>query len=105
MNDGPGAHRAGLLGDVEVAVRQTPVTEGALGLGECQHFRMGGGVFQRLHLIPGASDDLSLVNNDRTDGHLIEPGSLACLTQRLPHKMFIGVQKQRVSVKHGAMVG
>lgn len=87
VDDGAGAHGTGLLGDVEIAVFQTPVAHMALRLGEGEHFGVRGGVLERLHLIPGTGNDAAFMHDDGSDGHFVLFGGLGGLTQRLAHKM------------------
>lgn len=91
MDDGTCAHGAGFLGDVEVAVSQAPVAKAALSLSEGEHFGVGGGVFEGFHLVPGAGDDLAVVNDDGTDGHFVLGASTAGLAEGLAHE--VGVAK------------
>jgi len=56
--EGAGAHGAGFFGDVEGAAGEAPVAEGVGGLGDGEHFGVGGGVFEEFDLVVGAGDDL-----------------------------------------------
>jgi hypothetical protein len=77
VNDRSGAHRAGFLGDVKIAVDQAPIVDRAFGLGDSQHLGVGGGISEGFDLVPGARDDLSFPNDDRSDRYLILAKSLA----------------------------
>ena len=92
MDDGPGAHRARLLGHVERAFFQPPVAERFLRRGEREHFRVGGGVLEGFHLVPRAGDDPALADDHGTDRHLAGGIGLAGLTQRLAHEIGVAVQ-------------
>ncbi len=74
VDNGAGAHGAGFLGDIKIAVCQAPVFHGAFGLGEREHFRVGGGVFEGLNLVPCPADDVAFPDNDGTDGNFVEAG-------------------------------
>jgi hypothetical protein len=65
------AHRAGFLGDVERAVRQAPIPHGLLGLGQRQHFGVGGGVLEQFHLVEGPGDDASFAHDYRAHRNLL----------------------------------
>src|SRR5213595_1243919 len=53
------AHRAWLLGHVEIAVNQSPIANSCLSLRQRQHFRMRRSVLEQLHLIMGAANNFS----------------------------------------------
>lgn len=89
VHDGTGAHGARLLGDVEIAIVEPPVPEGALGLGEREHFGMGGGVLERLDLVPSAANDIALMHDHGADGHFVLFRGLAGLPQRFAHEMLV----------------
>ena len=57
MDDCPGAHGAGFLGNVKSAAGEAPIAHRGLGGSQGDHLGMGGGVFEQFHLIPGAGDD------------------------------------------------
>ncbi len=86
VDDGPGAHGARFFGDEKVAIGQAPVADRFLGLCQCEHLRMGGGVAQGLDLVVGAGEDAALPHDHRTDGHLPGEVGLLRLTQRLAHQ-------------------
>ena len=50
---GPGAHGAGFLCDVDGGSGQAPVAEFRSGLGEGEHFGVGGGIFRALDGVVG----------------------------------------------------
>lgn len=86
VDDRTGTHRAGLLGDVEGAFFQPPVAEAVLGGGEGEHFRVGGGVLQRFHLIPGTGDDFPFPHDHAADRDLGGGIGLPRLPQGLAHE-------------------
>lgn len=86
VDDGPGAHGTGLLGHIEVAVRETPVAHGFLGLAEGDHFRMGGGIAQCLHLVVRPGNDFSATDHDGPDRHLARLKGPLGLTKSLLHE-------------------
>ena len=87
VHDGSGAHGAGLFGDVEIAISEPPIADGALGLGESQHLGVRGGILEGLDLVPGSRDDGSLMHDDGSDGHFMLPGGFAGLPQGFPHEI------------------
>ena len=89
MHDRPGAHGAGLFGDVKVTIGETPVSLGLLSLGEGEHLGMGGRVPEGLDLVVGARDDPAFLNDDGSDGHFLREISFLSLTQRLAHHEYI----------------
>ena len=89
VDDGPGAHGARFLGHVERAIGEPPIAGGNLGLGDGQHFGVGGGVLEGLNLIGGAGDDALVPDDDAPDRDFvvgIRPGGL---TQSLTHEEFV----------------
>jgi len=76
VNDRACAHRAWLLGHVQIAIGQSPVTHPCFSLRQCQHFRMRGGVLEQLDLIMSARDNFARANNNSTDRHFV---GFACL--------------------------
>ena len=61
----------------------------ALGLGEGQHFCVGGGVFEGFNLVPGTGDDVVLTHDDRANGDFILGGGAPGLSQSLAHEMIV----------------
>ena len=97
MNDSAGAHRAGLFRHIKIAFVETPVAQGTLRLGNGEHLRMGGSVFQGLNLIPGTRDYSRLINNDRPDGHFFLRLGLSSLAQSFPHEVIVTRKIQHFS--------
>ena len=58
MDDGSGAHGAGLQRDVELAAAEPVVAQRARGLAQGHDLRVGRGVAGGDHLVPAASHDL-----------------------------------------------
>lgn len=92
MQDRARAHRARFLGYIEIAVAQTPITEGSLGLGESQHLGMGSGILERLHLVVGPGNDASLLHDDRPHRNLLAEVGLLRLAERLTHHEGVALQ-------------
>lgn len=92
VNQRPGAHRAGFLRHVEIAIGEPPVVDDALRLSNREHLRVGRGVFQRLHLIRRPRDDATFAHDHRTDGHFVRLVSPHRLTQRFAHKINVARQ-------------
>jgi len=104
VDDGSGAHGAGFFGDVEITLVQAPITHGALGLGEGEHLGMGGGILQSLDLVPSSGDDLALMDDDGTDGHLVLIVSFSSLPEGLAHEVVVTVEVDE-RLDHGARRG
>ena len=85
MYDRSGAHRAGLLGDVEITIGEAPVPLGFLRLSEGEHLGMGRRVPQRFDLVGGPCNDRPLREDDGSDGHFLCEIGLLRLTQCLAH--------------------
>ena len=65
------AHRAGLFGDVERALVESPITNEAGRLRNRKDLGVGGGVIARAGLIMRRRDDLPLVFDHCADRHLV----------------------------------
>ncbi len=77
QHDGPRAHGARFLGDVEGGIDEPPVPQRGGRLCDGDHLRMGRGVLQTLDLVMGPADNPrtialagSLVHNHATGWHL-----------------------------------
>ena len=91
MDDGACAHGAWFFGDIEVAIGEAPVLHGAFGLGEGEHFRVSGGVLERLHLVPCAANDVAFPDNDGADGNFVESRGLLREAQSFVHE--VGIER------------
>ncbi len=89
VDDRAGAHWAGFLRYVEVAVSESPILHGRLGLGDGQHFGMCGGILEHFDLVPSTGNDLAFAHDHGSDWHLIRGKSPACLSQGFSHVIFI----------------
>ncbi len=74
LNDRAGAHAAGLDGDVERCVREAIVAEESCGFTKHDDFSVGGGVIVTDSAIAGTRENLSVVNQDGSDGHFAGAG-------------------------------
>lgn len=99
MHDGSGTHGARLFGHIQIAVRQTPVTEGLLRLAESEHFCMGCSIAEHLHLIVSAGDDLTVVDNHRSDRDLSRLHRPSSLAQGLLHEEVVSGELNRKIVE------
>ena len=90
VDDGPGAHGAGLQGDGEGAALQTPVPQGPAGLADGLDLGVGGGVGILLTAVPAPADDPALpVHNDAAHRHFSGLGGLLCQGEGLQHVGFL----------------
>jgi len=83
------AHRAWLLGHVEIAVNQSPIANSCLSLRQRQHFRMRRSVLEQLHLIMGAANNFSCKDNNRADRNLAGVAGFLRLSQCFAHEVFV----------------
>ena len=81
LDDGAGAHLAGLQGAVEGAALQPPVAELLTGLTDAGDLGVGQCGLVRVAAVVAAGDDLSLVDDDRPDGDLPDRDRLLRLLQ------------------------
>lgn len=101
MDDGTGAHGAGFLGDVEVAFGEAPVFDHGFGLGEGEHFGVGGGVVEGFDLVEGAGDDLGIADDDGADGHFFSGVGAAGLTEGFLHEVGIALEVDEIWIIGG----
>ena len=92
VDEGSGAHGAGLFRDVEVAVGEAVVFQHALGLRDGEHLGVGGGVFERLHLVVRAGDDAAFVDDHCAHGHLLALPRAVGLAEGFAHKVVVAVK-------------
>ena len=78
-------HRAGLLGDVDRCITQTPATEGLCGLSNRQHFGMGGGIGQGLSPISACAQNSFTDEHYSTNGNFSKHCCLRSFHQRESH--------------------
>ena len=102
MNDGPGAHRAGLLGHVKCAVGQSPIADCLFSLRQSQHFSVRGGVLEQFDLIAGTGNDPALPHDHGADRHLLRIIGAHGLAQSLAHEVMVALQIDDGFVRHGA---
>ncbi len=74
LDDCPGAHAAGLDGDVERGVREAIVAEAARGFTKDDDFGVGGWIVVADGAITGACENLSVVNQNGSDGDFAGAG-------------------------------
>ena len=74
LDDCPGAHAAGLDGDVERGVREAIVAEAARGFTKHDDLGVGGWVVVADGAITGACENLSVVNQNGSDGDFAGAG-------------------------------
>lgn len=98
MDDGAGAHGAGFFGDVEVAFIEAPVFDDGFGLGEGEHFGVGGGVVQGFDLIEGARDDLGIANDDGADGDFLGGVCASRLAECFLHEVGIALEVDEIGI-------
>ena len=67
----PGAHRAGLQGDIQRCAVESPVREGLGCLRQHQHLGMCRRIPKGLPEVVGSGDDPSLMDDDRPDRDLL----------------------------------
>lgn len=103
VDDGAGAHRAGLFGDVEGAAFESPVAVGGLSGSEGDHFSVGGGVLESLDLVPSAGDDLFVADDDGADGHFSDFVGTAGFAKSLAHEEAVALEVDREVVGHDLM--
>ena len=95
QDDGAGAHRAGFEGHVEGAPFEPPIGEGGGGLGDRQHFGVGGRVAELFATVVGLGEDFAVAKDDRADGDLVFGRGGLGLADRLHHPRAVGIDRPR----------
>jgi hypothetical protein len=85
-DDRPGAHRAGLEGDVEDRPRQAPAAERRRRGADHQHLGVGGRVAPQLALVAGGGEQLAVAEDRGADRHVAMALGPARLLERDVHR-------------------
>jgi hypothetical protein len=96
LHDRSCAHRAWFLGDIEIAVVQSPVVHDTFGLRDCQYLCVCRGIFQDFHLVPCAGDDLCVPDNHGADRNFILRFGFLRLSQSFAHEIGIARKIQQI---------
>ncbi len=70
------AHGAGLLGDIQGAIVETPITDFLGSLGDGENFGVSSGVVSTFNFIVSGRDDFTASLDDRADGYFIDTPSV-----------------------------
>jgi hypothetical protein len=89
MYDCAGTHGARLFSNVQITIVKPPIADGALGLGDSQHFGVSGGILERFDLVPGSADDGTFGYDDRPDRHFFCRPCLSGLAQGFAHEISV----------------
>ena len=95
LNDRAGAHAAGLNGDVERRVREAIVAEEAGGFTKHDDFGVGGRIVVADGAIAGTRENLSVVNQDGSDGHFASEGRGAGFRECFLHEWEVSFHLRR----------
>ena len=91
MDNGSGAHWAGFLGDIQLAVGESPIADGSLGLSDGKNFGVRSGVLELFHLIVGARDHTPFEDHNRADRNFFLLPSPPRHAQSLAHEEFVAL--------------
>ncbi len=111
MHESPRAHRTGFLGDVQVALGETPIAQGGLCLRDRQHLGMRGGVLELFDLVVRPGNNLAVANNHRANGDFILIPSAPRHPERLSHEEIVALEvnqgRHRLAdtARHGSVPG
>jgi len=89
MEDGAGAHRAGLQGHEQLATRQAIISEAARGIAQRGNFGMGGRIALADRAVEAPSDNFSGPHHDCADRHLAKTLRRAGQGYGLAHEKFV----------------
>ena len=88
MNDGTGAHGAGLKGNIHIAVVKAPVADLAASLVYCYDFGVKDGITLGKLQVMGTYKDFAVLYDNATDRAFAFVESLLCLLESLFHETF-----------------
>jgi hypothetical protein len=97
LDDGAGAHAAGLDGDVERGISEAIVAEKAGGFAKGNHFRMGCGVIVADGAIAGTGQNLAVVDEHGANGDFAGYRRGARFCERFLHELEISLHQVRIS--------
>src|ERR1700739_4393985 len=103
MDDRAGAHGTRLFGDVKIAVRESPVADGALCLRYRQNFGARSCVLEAFNLVPGASNDIAARYDDRPDRNLFGRPCSSRLAEGFPHEISVTPKIQHTKIHRTQM--
>ena len=89
MDDGAGAHGARFLRHVKIAIVESPIAHGALGLSDRQDFGVSGRVLQGFNLVPRSGDDFAFGHHNGADRNLLRGLGFSRLAQRFAHEISV----------------
>lgn len=89
VDDGAGAHGAGLDGDVEGAACEPPTAQGPAGLFNGQELGVSRGAGQGFAQVIGPGNGLFLINDDGAYGNFPDGGGDFCFFYGFAHVKFV----------------
>lgn len=95
LDDGTGAHLAGLQRHIEGAFLQPPVADLLAGFVDGGDLRVGQCILVRIPAVIPPADDLTLVDNDAADGYFSQCIGFLRLPQGFPHVFFCNIRNHR----------
>jgi hypothetical protein len=95
LDDGAGAHAAGLDGDVERGIGEAIVAEKAGGFAKDDDFAVGGGIAVADGAIAGTGQNLAVVDQHSTDRDFAGLGGGTGLSKGFPHELDVGFHVER----------
>jgi hypothetical protein len=102
LDDGAGAHAAGLDGDVEGSIRKAVIAKEAGGFAENDDFGMGGGVTIADRAVAGTGENLAVMDQDSAYGDFAGSSCRAGLGERFLHELDVGFHAGRENSTGGA---
>jgi hypothetical protein len=105
LDDGAGAHAAGLDGDVERGVDETVVAEKTRGFAQCDNFGVGGGVAIADGAVARTRQDLAFMDEHSADGDFAGCGGGTGFGERFLHELDISFHLRRENNTRGTRSG
>ncbi len=95
LDNGAGAHAAGLDGDVENGTGEAVVAEQAGGCAKDEDFSVGGGVVVADCTVVRTCENLAVVDEHSADGHFAGGNCGARFSERLLHELNVSLNLPR----------
>jgi hypothetical protein len=95
LDDGAGAHAAGLDGDVERGVGETVVGEPSGGFAKDDDFGVGGGIAVADRAIAGTGEELALVDEHSADRDFAGCGGRTSFGERCLHELDVLLHREQ----------
>ena len=85
----PGTHHAGLQGDHQSAVVETPASESSRGVAQCKHLGVRSGITGLFAFVVARGNHLAVVQHNGSDGNVTMGNGCSGLRECFAHRGFV----------------